>query len=1601
MSSGQVNPELADETVDDNIAPFPGDNIARILNKERRSLLDLTARNRLLNVPRRNARSKTLEIIDERADEVFRILAGESKTMYFMPVPDSAEAVKSVANDPDADQTEEAQEEFFEGLPQPANEELDELGRASRHTDMFLQTPHQSEKLQKRLLGLYYDARTYEEEQGVNILYLAVGFLKWFEDETSEKERWAPLILIPVSLVRDSVGERFKLSFTEDEISTNLSLKEKLQHDFGIKLPELSETDDIVPSDYCEEVRKAVSQRKRWEVVTNDMVLGFFSFSKFLMYRDLDPKNWPNGSLQNHEIIGGLLAGEGFSHEELLFGDDEKIDPRLDPKDVFHVVDCDSSQAAAIEEVRTGRNLIIQGPPGTGKSQTITNLIAAAVQDGKTVLFLAEKLAALDVVKRRLETIGLGDICLELHSHKSNKKQVLADIANTLNLGAPRSPNAGGQASTLRSVRDDLNSFVEKLHKAITPSMLTPYQILGMLVKTNALGLKDMGFNFSDDLKWTYEDIQKRAEALESFSHAIEQVGTPAKNPWRGAEIGIALPDDLTKLKTMTESLLRDLTKFTQDILSLGNEIGLSPELTLSDCWQRIIPAALTLHEAPQFDYQPMKSGAWDDASNDVWTLIETGLGYTAEKNKIEGKIADAAWDINVAETRIALAASAGSFLRFFTPSYLQARRFLKGIMKIKVPSDDQECITILDALMAAQKARRIIEEKSAAGEKCFGSFWRKENSPWPLFNDTGSWKQTMELYYQDNTYLDKVLDRNSTSNLKDKADSIVKLGRSLEKDLESLVHFLKLNVKNAFSADGLNEVSFRDLLKRLEAWYSNPETLTKWIGFCNSWKFINALGLDILPQKAYDGEIQPSMLRYQFRHILYSQIFRSFAAQNPEFASFEGETHEQKLEKFRMLDWQRIELSRNIVATTHYEGLPKGAQAIGGVGIIRGEIQKKRKHMPVRKLTAAAGTALQKIKPIFMMSPMSVAQFLEPGAVNFDLLLIDEASQVQPIDALGAIARSKQIVVVGDSKQLPPTSFFMVADSSSDEDGDGASAGDMESILGLCEKQNMPNRMLRWHYRSKHHSLIAFSNDEFYDNRLFIVPSPFPSNDNLGLHFIKVDGVYDRGNTATNRIEAKAVAQACIDHARNHPDKTLGVGAFSMRQQQAIIDELEHLYRQCPDVHDFFSRNEGEPFFVKNLENIQGDERDVILLSIGYARDESGYMAMNFGPLTREGGQRRLNVLVTRARQKCVIFSSITADDIDLARTSSVGVAALKQFLSYAQTGKLPSIELTGKDFDSDFEESVAKVLQQYGYKVEPQLGVAGFFIDLAVSAPENPSRFLLGVECDGLAYHSSRSARDRDRLRQQVLENHGWKIHRIWSTDWFYRPQAETQKLLAALEVAKQSLNKPKEIVVPVEAVPVITRTELDLFDEGAETIWYEEADFAVERKIEPHNVVPGRMTDIVTQIIQVEGPIHKEEIARRVAALWGLQRAGNRILAAVTESIRRSQKRDPKAVLVEGDFCRYVDVPIIVRNRSKVSSVNLKKPQMIAPVEIEQGVLDAITEYAGVSIDDAVLYISRKLGFQKASAQLRDRIIQAVDDLLAEQKIKNSDGRLDINI
>ncbi|NET71396.1 MAG: DUF3320 domain-containing protein [Sphaerospermopsis sp. SIO1G2] len=1567
--------------------------IQKVLNKSRQSLLDLSLRNRLLNIPKQSRNARILHIHDELSSEILRILVQENRTMAFLA---------------GRDKDNEEEQDDLGLLPQPdEDEETDERGIASRHSDRYLQTMLTSSGLQRRLLGMYCDARTLEEEQGVNILYLTLGTLKWYESDSSDKERYAPLLLIPVALTRGTAKEKFKLSWREEDISSNLSLQAKVKAEFGIVIPELPSDDEVDFSAYMHEIAQAVSGQKRFEVKENDITLGFFSFAKFLMYRDLDPENWPKDlRIDGNELVAGLL-GDGFpSVDEELLGEDVYVDEHIAPQEMCHVVDADSSQTLAIQEVKNGRNLIIQGPPGTGKSQTITNVIATAVKQGKKVLFVAEKMAALEVVHRRLSNIGLGAMCLELHSHKSSKRQFLEELNKTMMLGSPRGHDQGQSLKAVEGYGNQLTKYANIMHRRLEPSGLTPYKIIGRLLALKNKGINSHGTSLTAPEQWSSEDYNERKQLLEDIAARLVESGPIRSNPWRGVMCQHLLPKEQEELEKALPEISLEYKKLMQLASDIEGRLPKRDDNTIGDFDETLAACKLFL-ALPDIKHGCLVDKSWLDDLEGIESLISCGQKFQALDNSVMAKFKEIAKQTDFSECHQNMAMHGGSLFSFVHGDYRRSKKFLASMLLDELPKNHADQLALVESIIEWQSVGKKLEELDDQGKSSFGENWKSKATAWEKCSSLLEWHKTLPETYATPAFLEAFAAIQSRDLIASVFDDYKSSLEHFNKQLDALNKLIKIDARRAFDQESIPSVLRDDFAQRLEGWETNIEALSPWITLRDRIEEARSKGMESLIHKLLGGELDSKHVVEVFKRSFYDALAEKVFTDYPDLRSFDGDGHHQLVENFKQNDLRRIEQARIEVAAFHHQTMPSGGGSTGPLRVLKGEFSKKRNHLPIRKLIKLAGPAVQAIKPVFMMSPLSIAQFLEPGAIEFDLLVIDEASQVEPVDALGAISRCKQIVVVGDNKQLPPTRFFarMTSnDNDSEEEDDEVyevSTGDVESILTLCESKNLPARMLRWHYRSKHPSLIAVSNKEFYENKLFIIPSPYDDAAGVGLRFHHIkDGVYDSGGTSANAIEAKRVAEAVISHALSKPEQSLGVAAFSVKQRQAIMDELELLRRANPDAEEFFQIHPDESFFVKNLENVQGDERDVIFISVGYARNAQGYLAMRFGPLSAEGGERRLNVLISRAKRRCEVFSSITADDIDLERGRGLGVAALKLFVQYAETGQLDYGVETDNAADSIFEEQVAAALRSRGYDVRHQIGTAGFFVDLAIKDPDKPGRFIIGIECDGASYHSSRSARDRDRLRQQVLEAHGWTIHRIWSTDWFKRPQDQVEKTVQAIETAKRKLGHEPKKPANVKPVSVVERSKESKDDNKAShTSPYKEAQFPVSVEKEPHEVSDGNMANIVTKIVAIEGPVHEELVITRVRTLWNLGRAGTRIRKKVATALRYAEKQGN--VKKEGGVYIAPESKVTVRDRSHVEAAAIRKPELIPPQEIRAAIITVITENFGADKDSLPVEVARLFGFQSTSPQLRDVIEEQIQHMLSSDALEQTENTISMKV
>jgi very-short-patch-repair endonuclease len=1550
------------------------------LDQARRDLIDLTRRNRLLHAPLGGKRPWCMAIVGHSPDDLFEKLYRQENFRGY--------AFRAR----EADHGEQERLPVAQAIPSNASQEP---GTSRRPR---LQTRLAPDKLQRRLAKIFREERTLEEEQGLSTLYLALGFLRWFDSEQAE-ESFAPLLLLPVTMVRVPGGDGFLLRGRDDEIVANISLREKLKNNFDVHLPDIPDDEHWTPSTYYDRVVREIRRQPRWEVDRQAVGLGFFTFSKFMMWRDLQAASWPNNALLDHPLLNVLL-GQGADFETLppLVSDDEPIDQHIDLSKCTHVVDADSSQAIVIEEARNGRNLVVQGPPGTGKSQTITNIIASAVHSGRTVLFVAEKTAALEVVYERLRKAGLGALCLEMHSRKANKREILKSLELALRFSGSSQIDSN-LPTKLATRRDSLNRWTNAIHKSIGATGRTVFDIIGRQVKLRADKVRLLDTRLDIAANWSASKLSAIESAVDRAAETASKLPViPIRHPWYGTNIDSQSPFDIDRLIPALNSAIEKLAALSADLKKVFASIAENGDPSIEDAFATI-KAFRHVAAVPQEGRSVLVNPTWLHDLPALELAIEHGQQLAASIDEIEKHFRREAWTCDTGKLLLALRADGSSFFRRLSSRYRQANADIRAICRGKPPKNLKDRIALLEMLESAQESRREFSKKTPLLSSALGSTWAEHKTPWPNSRALAAWVRCALSELGGGRLLTlaaRTQDLRVFSAFADKLETAAQAAQLAHNELQKQI---RADTHSVFQCPDYESVPMTKLSTQLTIWRDNSGMINDWVAARNNLLHLQIEGLGVIADRLIDGSIHTKEARPITDLLIAEALWRRATADNPELTSIDGAIRGEHVEEFRDLDQQRIRAARHEVLARYLDQRPSGYA--GAMGIIRAEIEKKRGHRAIRKLMADAGSAVQRLKPILLMSPLSVAQFLAPGQLSFDLLVIDEASQVAPEDALGVVARAKQIVIVGDDKQLPPTNFFRMVNAGDDdeeEENEPSSKSDrptdFESILTLSRTRGMSERMLAWHYRSKHPSLIALSNEECYAGRLLLPPSPFVQTSEFGLSLKRTPrGHYDRGGTRCDLIQAEEVAKAVAQHIRQYPNKSLGVACLSISQRNAVDDMIDKIGIRA-DVEGFTPKE--ERLFVKNLEAVQGDERDVIFIAVGYGvAPNQSKPFLTFGPVSQDGGERRLNVLASRAREKCVVFSSITGADIP-ADSEVRGTRMLRALLSFAETGKLGAGTLRGGEFESPFEEAVARVIREAGFHAYSQVGVSTFRIDLGIIDPPRPGEYILGVECDGAAYHSARSARDRDRLRQEVLEGLGWRLHRIWSTDWFRNPQRESNKLLAAINDAKAKAGSHSMVAVPsdvddddssereekdatTESKSIVEVDENDETRKPSNTVQYRECVLTVPFRRDLLDLSVIDISRLALVVVEAEGPIHTEEVARRVREAFGLQKTGKRILAHVRSGLEHLCRMS--SAVRDGEFFSAIGQDLqAVRNRRN-AALPLRRAAMIAPVEYQLALSTIITDAVEISREDLLIETARFFGFDRTGPDLKEAIDRQV--------------------
>ena len=1570
-----------------------GSETQTVLTKQllwERRLLDLSLRNNLLNI---RITKNTLQLIpanlacleDALAEgDEFRILhrpaEWENPAMEFgiySSIPES---------DPIADfvNSELSQKRLRFYLPE------NDLGKALTH--------------------LYRSSRTSIEENGANTLYLALGLLKWYETPSSERPRYAPILLLPVEIIRKSAAKGYVIRSREEETMMNITLLEMLRQNFGISVPGL----DPLPTDESgvnvkliySIIRHCIKNQRKWDV-EEQAILGIFSFNKFIMWNDIH-NNAPK--LTQNKIVSSLINGKiewNAITEEM---DASYMDRQLSPADIVLPIIADSSQLEAIYEAVHDKTFILHGPPGTGKSQTITNIIANALYKGKRVLFVAEKMAALSVVQNRLAAIGLAPFCLEIHSNKTKKSTVISQLKETTEIIRRTPPEEfKKEAERLLKLRTELNKYIEALHKEY-PFGLSLYDAIIHYQSTDVEPCFDIPSSYLDDLD--KDRFSHWEDAIESLVSTANACGHPHLHPLTGISIreySSAIKEEASQTLATFIGLLTAIQSKLPVFSALLEDTDIHPTRKDFDIITAIIRKIL---EIPELTPELLTTPLLNETLEEYRKVTKHGRKRDEIKAEIENGFTKEVLKINAGPM---LAEWNRVSAQWFLPRYFGQRKIKKAIRPYALQPVEPETVQpLLHQVIRYQEELDFTDRYTAKLPSLFGRFGRDEE--WDIIDQiihevsslhslllsyskdvakTSRIKQNLALQLTEGIRTFRDIHSHSLNELHQLADTLTATEQRLSTTLGITVETLYTN-----SADWIGIA-----LQQAATWKENLDKLKDWYQWLQSYNKLNELGIGFIAEEYKEKNIPTDLLTSSFCKSFYQAVIHYIIAKEPTLELFNGKIFNDIIAKYKQVSANFEDITKKELFARLASNIPSFThEAIQSseVGILQKNIRNNARGISIRKLFDQIPTLLSRMCPCMLMSPISVAQYIDTDADKFDLIVFDEASQMPTYEAVGAIARGKNVVIVGDPKQMPPTSFFSV----NTIDEDNIEMEDLESILDDCLALSIPSKYLLWHYRSKHESLIAFSNSEYYDNKLMTFPSP--DNIESKVRMVAVDGYYDKGKSRQNQAEAQAVVDEIARRLRSEElrKKSVGVVTFSVVQQALIEDLLSDLFIFHPELETFALECE-EPLFIKNLENVQGDERDVILFSVGYGPDAEGRVSMNFGPLNRAGGERRLNVAVSRARYEMIIFSTLRSDMIDLNRTSSIGVAGPKRFLEYAEKGTKrilnTSTSIQPSEEETSIEKIIADKLRSLGYTVHTDIGCSGYKIDIGIVDTQNPSNYQLGIICDGKNYRRTKTVRDREIVQNNVLKALGWNICRIWTMDWWEKPD----EVIASIQTAiVQGMKAPKPVVVqekqekeeervqekPMQLKSAYTSPSpifVQNYNSTKVSSYHYASDdiFAAENK-------PILIAQI-RKIVENEAPISKALLGKKILSEWGISRLGPRIdayLETIFDTLHLYRIEHDGLVFCWKDEAQY-------RSYTEYRPDSDRDAADLPPEETANAIRQILTDSISLPLPDLIKACAQIFGFARMGSNIEASMLRGIQEAVKKNYARVENGRATI--
>lgn len=1425
--------------------------------------------------------------------------------------------------------------------------------------------------------GLLNNAKSSLEESGSNTLFVTIGTLKYID---KGKTRYAPIILVPVSIYKNSAGRNYSLCFRDDEILINNTLFEYLKVNYDLSFDELraipyDETSDVYDlKTYFNTLRKKITGIEGW-TISESSFIGIFSFTRFIMWNDL--RNRKDDLLKN-DIVKSLVDNRiAFknTNEPVNIND---LDLMLAPNKYAIPLMADSSQTEAIVDASRGLSFVLNGPPGTGKSQTITNMIINSLYNKKTVLFVAQKMAALEVVKKRLDETGIGAFCIELHSNKAQKSDVLNQIKHILDIGKLKKPEEYDViCAKLLEKRNELNEDLKKLHKK-----------------------SENGFDLYDNIT-TFEEYKDKYKNVRLTGVDYSKI-----NKDKYLET-ISKIENFIKLKKGIGDTFIDLfspIKMTEYSISLRSELKetLDQYLLALFNWQNTFAL---INKDPSFD----NSGTNYVAFYDAVSFYEANKEYIS-KNYISSN--DEGVKLTIQSALLKILEHENSY-KYYRDNFTDGLLSL-DLNRIYYDYLDNEKSSFIKKMFFVKSSNtkkmnkeiyRYAKTKEHLSNSEMVDFLYDMSQIQKEFNNLKSFAPQLILYFgedykEGSTDVELLLKKITISNEFKRLFDAVKVTDlfALLQNVETYgIQKFRIVVENVFAIEktlkdkfdfDVRELMFNNYFIETNEYINklkdNLEKLKEYILFNNEKSTLEKANVGNLVELSLNKLVSDEDLVNLYKKEVNYNLAMIRISNDNDLNLFSGTKENDVIESYRKLINEYNELTLREVAARLSKSTSSffnsnNTKLSNEFVILNKAISNGGRGISLRNLFDSIPNILRELCPCFLMSPLSVAQYLDPKNEHFDIVIFDEASQITTSDAIGAIARGNSAIIVGDEKQLPPTSFFQ-ANTSDEED---FFIEDGESVLMDCLNISMPKKYLSWHYRSKDESLIAFSNASYYDNKLLTFPSPNSINGALTYNYVS-DGIYENRR---NKREAEEVIKEVVRRLKDKElsKKSIGIVTFSIAQQSLIEEKLQEALRKDHKFEEAYY-SQKEEMFIKNLENVQGDERDVIIFSICYGPAKDGKVSLNFGPLSTNGGEKRLNVAVSRAREEMVIFTSLRSEMIDLNRAQNNGSRGLKEFLEYARRGKNYILIKNGdqKEYKVGIEKYIAQELNKRGYETHINVGTSDFRVDIGVVDPNDKSKYCLGVLCDSKSYVESKTAKDRNVTQKAVLNRLGWKIIRIWSLDYFDSPNYVIDKIINAINnpdfdnekvdynIPHIEFQKDDTILNSNHSIDYVSTSYIKKADDSEEFFTYE-----------------NEVMAICKYFIKNEGPISYRLLTKKVLNHYGISRNTKQ-----TKDIFYRILNDVKTTYT-GTVPFYWLDELQYLNLSKYRKTNSEREFIDIPKEeISIAIGDIMRNKLSLNETELIKEITSAFGFNKVSDITRNVSLLGIEYALERKIIRKDD-------